>query len=47
MEDYSSNEKVTPEKQRRNIMLCFLVSMYIYNRKKHLLVNEKRRCRDG
>ena len=30
MEDYSSNEKVKPEKQRRNIMLCFLVSIYIY-----------------
>ena len=28
MEDYSSNEKVEPEKHRRNIMLCFLVSMY-------------------
>ena len=29
MEDYSSNEKVKPDKQRRNI-ICFLVSMYIY-----------------
>ena len=28
MEDYSSNEKVKPEKQIRCI--CFLVSMYTY-----------------
>ena len=28
MEDYSSNEKVKPEKQ---ISICFLVSMYVCN----------------
>ena len=29
MEDYSSNEKVKPEKQRRNIMYM-LFSQYVY-----------------
>ena len=33
--------------EQGNVIGLVSVYIYIYNRKNHLLVNEKRRCRDG